>query len=369
VGRTRVLLVGRTRYRFPLTQPLRRKFDALERRLDVHVVATAATHADRAAAEDGFELVPPRRLLDGARFYVELPLRVSREIRRFEPEAVVAQSPYEALGVLLGRVLARRPTRVVVEVHGDPRTATRLYGSQARRLLSPIADAAAATAVRRADRVRTVGPFTSSVARELGAEPDATFPAYTDAETFAARPPSALPEQPCFLFVGVLERYKNVDGLIEAWRRVARLEPTARLRVVGDGSLREGVLALTDEIPFRTIWHRRLPPDGVATAIDRASVLVLPSRSEGLPRIALEALERGRPVIGARTGGIPDVVRDGENGLLVEPEDASSLIAAMVRLAGDRVLLHRLARRARPSAGRLVLSPDEYARRVEALVA
>jgi hypothetical protein len=68
---SRVLLVGRTRYRFPLAPPLRRKFEALDERLDMRVLATAATPSDRgAAANDGFELVPPRRLLAGPRFYL-----------------------------------------------------------------------------------------------------------------------------------------------------------------------------------------------------------------------------------------------------------------------------------------------------------
>ena len=145
-------MVARTRYRFPLPPPLRRKFTALDRRLDVHVLATAATAADAEAADDdSFELVPPHRprRLDGPRFYVELPFRVARQLRRFEPDAVVAQSPYEGLGILAGRALAHRKPTVVVEVHGDFRTATRLYGSPARRVLAPIADLAARTALRR----------------------------------------------------------------------------------------------------------------------------------------------------------------------------------------------------------------------------
>jgi len=367
----RVLMVGRTRYRFPLQPNLRRKFDALDRRLDVHVLATAATGADAEAGGDGFELVPPHRprRLDGPLFYLELPFRVARQLRRFEPDAVIAQSPYEALGIFAGRMLARRKPPVIVEIHGDFRTATRLYGSGARRLLAPLADFGARLAVKRADRVRTVGPFTSRVVRDCGVEPDASFPAFTDVSTFATPPTAPLPARPAFLFVGVLERYKNIECLVEAWRRVARWEPRATLRIVGNGSESAAVERLVAELPEQTHWHRRLPARGVAAALDRTSALVLPSRSEGLPRIAIEALERGRPVIGADAGGIPDVVRNLRNGLLVEPESVPSLADAMLRVARDGVLLDRLARSARPSAEHLCLSPEEYARRVETLVA
>jgi glycosyltransferase involved in cell wall biosynthesis len=368
----KVLMVGRTRYRFPLSPALHRKFSALDTRLDVHVLAAAATTGDAAAADaETFELVPPRkpRRLDGPLFYLELPFRVARHLRRFEPDAVVAQSPYEAVGIYAGRALVRQSPTVVVEVHGDFHTATRLYGSRARKLLSPIADLAARMALRRADRVRTVGPFTSDVVRAYGVEPAASFPAFTDRSTLAAKPPAPPPAAPSFLFVGVLERYKNVDSLAEAWRRVARWEPRSTLRIVGDGSERSTVERLVAELPGQTAWNRRLTNGAVAAALDRSTALLLPSRSEGLPRIAIEALERGRPVIGARAGGIPDIVQDGVNGILVAPDSIPALSEAMLSIADEPDLAARLAAGARRTAGRCSLSPDEYARRVQSLVA
>jgi len=368
----RVLMVGRTRYRFPLSPSLRRKFNALDERLDVHVLASAATEADAGTADAGtFELVPPHRprRLDGPLFYLELPFRVARQLRRFEPDAVVAQSPYEAFGIYAGRAMSRQSPTVVVEVHGDFRTATRLYGSRKRRLLSPVADLAARFALRRADRVRTVGPFTSEVVRSVGVEPDASFPAFTDVSTFAATPPTPQPSSPSFLFVGVLERYKNIECLVESWRRVARWEPRATLRIVGDGTERAAVESLVDELPDQTAWNRRLPNRAVAAALDRSTALLLPSRSEGLPRIAIEALERGRPVIGASAGGIPDVVEDGVNGILVEPESVPGLSDAMLTVAREPDLAGRLAAGARQTSGRCALSPEEYAEQVELLVA
>jgi glycosyltransferase involved in cell wall biosynthesis len=141
------------------------------------------------------------------------------------------------------------------------------------------------------------------------------------------------------------------------------------LRIVGDGTEREAVRRLVDELPEQTSWNRRLPSRAVARALDRTSALVLPSRSEGLPRIAIEALERGRPVLGTRAGGIPDVVQDGVNGLLVEPESVPELADAMLTLARDRPLLDRLADSSRSTADGLCLTPEDYASRLESLVA
>lgn len=363
----RALFAGRTRYAAPLAATQARKFEAVGRALDYRVVGTAGS---RGSAPPRFALVRPFpiRALDGAAFYLRLPFVLARELRGFRPDAVIAQSPYEGLAALAARRLARSHAPVIVEVHGDWRTAARLYGSPLRAALAPAADRAATLAVRRADAVRTVSGFTSGLVRGLGVEPAAVFHTYTEIGAFLADEPQPLPAQPRFAFVGVLERYKNVDGLAAAWRLAAPRLPGVTLELVGIGRLVETVESLARDVPAQTVWHRRLEPAAVATLLDRSTALVLPSFSEGLPRVALEALARGRPVIGSRAGGIPDAVVDGENGLLVPPGDADALAAALVRLASDRELAERLAGAARPSAERLLIPPDEYARRVAELV-
>ena len=363
----RVLFVGRTRYRFPLNRSLARKFDALGAQLDYLVLAAAAEDGARAPR---FALVPPQRprVLDGALWHVLLPLRVARALRRFGPEAVLVESPFEGAAVVLAAALARRRTRLVLDVHGDWRTATRLYGSPLRRLVSPLADRVATWAVRRADAVRPVGEFTASLVRRAGVEPAGVFPAFIDVDAFTREPPAPLPERPVALFVGVLELYKNVDGIAEAWRLAAPRVPDARLRLVGIGSRADVVERLVRDLPEQTSWTPVLAPDEVARALDDSWFLLLASRSEGLPRIVVEALARGRPVLGARSGGIPDVVHDGVNGLLVAPDDPRALADAVVRLLSDRALVERLAARARASVEPFVASPEEYARRIRALV-
>ena len=364
---TKLLIVGRTRYRLPLEPSVARKFDALRAVLELRVLASAPAGAP--VRDDIFTLVPPvsPRALDGLAFQLALPWRVAHELRDFAPDAILTQSPHEAASCLLGRRLARSRARVVVELHGDWRTATRLYGSRARRVLGPFVDRLGTSALRRADAVRTVSPYTTGLAREIGVEPAATFPAYMDLEPFLGeRKP--LPAAPCALFVGVLERYKNVDGLAEAWRAVTARVPAAQLRIVGDGSLRSVVEALRAEHPGTVRWDPRLEPTEVAAALDDSTVLVLPSRSEGMGRVLVEAFCRGRGVVATRVGGIRDLVEDGKSGLLVEPGSTRALADALARALSDAALASGLGEGAAAAAGAWLQTPEQYAERIRALV-
>ena len=359
-------MVSRTRYALPLPSPLAHKFDALDDVLDVHVLAASAGVR---TADPRFRLVRRVRpgFVDGPLFYALLPFRVASELRRIRPDAVLVQGGQETALALLGRALSRARPPVIADLHADPTTPTRLYGSRLRKALAPLGDVLARVALRRADGVRTLSDFTSNVVREAGREPTATFPAFVDVEPFLADP-APLPERPVALFVGVLERYKGVDVLADAWREAARSLPDAELHLVGSGPLAGVVADLVAELPGRTRWTERLPADGVARALDEATVLVLPSRSEGLPRIVMEAACRKRAVVATPAGGIPDLVRDGENGLLVPDQDAEALAGALVRVLGDRVLAERLGQAARGDVEDWLTTPEEYARRVRDLV-
>lgn len=363
----RVLFAGRTRYRNPLDVTHARKFAAVGELLDFRVLGSAAAAGP---SPDRFVLAPRLgpRTLDGPLFYLRLPFLIARELRSFKPDAVIAQSPYEGLGALIGRRLARSRTKVIVEIHGDWHTATRLYGAPSRAWLAPVADRVAAYAVRHADAVRTVSEFTANLVRSIGVEPAAIFHTYTEIGAFVASDPQPLPAEPRFAFVGVAERYKNIDGLAAAWRLAAPQLPGVTLELVSNGRRVAVLEQLLRDVPGQTVWHRRLEPADVAALLDRSWALVLPSFSEGLPRVAIESLARSRPVIGSDAGGIPDAVHDEQNGLLVPPGDARALADALVRLARDRALAERLATAARPSAEDLLTSPAEYARRVAAMV-
>jgi glycosyltransferase involved in cell wall biosynthesis len=113
-------------------------------------------------------------------------------------------------------------------------------------------------------------------------------------------------------------------------------------------------------------WQPELSTAEVVAALDAASVLILPSRSEGMGRVVIEAQLRGRPVLGSNVGGIPDLVTDGVDGVLFEPDRAA--IAAALRVLDDHDELTRLAANARAAGERWLVSPDEYAERMRELV-
>jgi glycosyltransferase involved in cell wall biosynthesis len=358
----RVLFVSRERFRLPLTGSQRRKWDAVAAVVDHRVLAAAAVGSQ--AGDERFHLVERvrPRILDGALFYLLLPVRIAGELREFRPDAALVQGVHETVAFLIARRLTRASTKVILDVQGDWHEATRLYGSRLRRLLNPINDALAPVAVRGADAVRTVSTQTTGLVRAVGVEPAATFPSYVDAAAFIQRPPTPLPEQPRAVFVGVLERYKAFDTLALAWRRAAPRVPGATLHVVGDGTLRDMVDGLGVE------WDPRLEPEHVAAAMDASWLVCLPSRSEGLPRVALEAAARGRAIVGGNRAGIPDVVVHGENGLLVDPDDADELAEALVRLLSDRKLAERLGDAARRTGEQWAITPAEYADKLRRLV-
>jgi glycosyltransferase involved in cell wall biosynthesis len=150
--------------------------------------------------------------------------------------------------------------------------------------------------------------------------------------------------------VGRLSPEKGQRYFVEAMAEVVRTVPAVLGLVIGDGQeeqrLRAKVqeLSLDDTIHF--IGYRR-DMHRIYSAIE---LLVLPSLSEGLPNVVLEAMSHGRPVIGTRVGGVPEAVEEGVCGLLVPPGDVAALTQAIVRLLLDPETRQRMGKAARMRA-------------------
>jgi glycosyltransferase involved in cell wall biosynthesis len=177
-----------------------------------------------------------------------------------------------------------------------------------------------------------------------------------------------VPEAQRVVFVGALEPYKNVRGLAAAWRETAARIPAAELVIVGKGSQRAVVDELRAALPAQVEHHPELPPDRVAAELDRARALVLPSWPEGLGRVVLEAFARGRTVVATDAGGIPDIVTNERDGLLVPRADTPALVTALTRVLTDRELAQRLGDAGRQTYGKWHQTPEDFAHAYRELV-
>ena len=344
----------------PLAPWLAKKWDAIDGVLDMRIL-----NAGTGAGDPRFRLLPESALA----YYGRLPADIAIELRRFRPDVVVASDPYVGAGALVARRLARRSAKVVVEVHGQPKTFTRSYGSPARRVMTPIADRVAAWSLTKADATRGLSAYTSSLIEEIRGRPaTATFPTYSDLTAFSEPAVLSVPETQRVVFVGALEPYKNPDVLADAWRTVASEFPHATLSVVGNGSRRAVIDALVAELPGQVEHHPSLAPNEVVAQIDQARALVLPSWPEGLGRVVLEAFARGRCVVATNAGGIPEIATDGVNSILLPPADGPALVDALRRILTDHELAVRLSSQARDAYWAWHQTPDDFARAYRDLI-
>jgi len=153
-----------------------------------------------------------------------------------------------------------------------------------------------------------------------------------------------------FLCVGRLIPIKGHVVLLRAFRQVLDELPEARLDIAGRGPLQHGLKDLARELGLgdavRFLGH--VTP--IQAAVEGSFAVVVPSLGEGFRMVALEAMERARPVIAAAIGGLEDLVRDGETGLLVPAGEAEPLARAMLELASDPDRATAMGREARRRA-------------------
>jgi glycosyltransferase involved in cell wall biosynthesis len=151
--------------------------------------------------------------------------------------------------------------------------------------------------------------------------------------------------------VGRLCSDKAQAGLLIAFSRLKQRHPKARLRLVGDGPDRAELESLAQSlgIAAETVFLGRLPENETLKEISKAGIFVLPSFWEGLPVAIMEAMALGIPVVTSRIAGVPELVLDGENGLLFAPANWEELARQLERLLKEPALGKRLARVARES--------------------
>ena len=280
-------------------------------------------------------------------------LEILRFAREFDPDLVHSHDAGPVLWMY--RRAARRERRpLVVTLHN---VMTRKFASVLVILAKMLRDADWVTGVSQAV-VDDVLSYERSVASRMSVITNGVVPPVADA--------SPSPDGPaCLLCMGRLDEQKGFDVAITALALVRERHPSVRLVIAGDGPERNRLIAtacglgVDDSVDFLgTVSRSR-----VATLFRECALVVMPSRFEGLPLVALEAAWAGRPVVAADVPGLSEAVVPGETALMVPPEDPEALATAIVQLldAPDRAgALGRKAQTVATARFSLDRCVDEY---------
>lgn len=303
---------------------------------EVHVVCPSTATEIGASVDDGIVMhrIPAYKTPAHPTFRVCLPWRarkaVSALLDGLRPDVVHAQAHF-----IVGRALineaAGRNLPVVATNHFMPenlfdyvRIPRRMRAYAARKAYADLSRVFA-----RADRVTAPTPRAAELLRQGGLGLD-IMPVSCGIDIDRYRTHSPRAGRPTVLFVGRLDVEKNVDELIRA-HALLPAELDVRLELVGDGSQRDKLEDLVDELGTRARvrFHGYAPEEELLAAYARATVFAMPGTAELQSLVTMEAMAAGKPVVAADAMALPHLVHPCRNGFLYEPGDVNALAARL----------------------------------------
>ncbi|MCK5061842.1 glycosyltransferase family 4 protein [Candidatus Parcubacteria bacterium] len=259
-------------------------------------------------------------------------------VKRKRIDVIISQSPlFDGwVAVIINKVYKKK---LIIEAHSDwvnslflqhripfPTTVRRLFIYLGRFSLS------------RASVVRVVSKALQDQVLEYC--PDCKiikFPAFTDIDIFKNE--TGISWEPIILFTGSLYRLKGVQLLIEAFGRLQDRFSEFKLVIIGDGPYKEDLKKLAVSSKIKKIeFTGSLSQEQVKNWMKKCWCFVLPSLSEGLGLVLLEAASLSKPLIGSNTGGISEIIIDGENGFLFTPGSIQELTKTLEKIMSDKKL-------------------------------
>lgn len=309
----KVLFLGVTRFNLSENLHLKAKYEGLSRGIKPYVLAKGRPfHKNIWGAE--FYLLRPKF------FWLQAPIAAFWICSRKKIDTIVVQGPLleGLLGAFLKMIFHKE---LIVELHGD--------WEERSPAIKGVLTFFAKKVLARADKIRAVANYLILKAKKYA--PDKTyflFPTFTDLNDFLAEKDIRFDQE--VLFVGRNDRVKGIKYLEEAFASIEKDFPGFKLSLVGEG-LPEGKLPLTE----------------VRNRMKNCYCLVLPSVTEGLPRVILEAMALAKPVVASRVGGIPDLVQDGVTGFLFEVGNVRELAEKLKTLLSDRSIAVEMGQRGR----------------------
>jgi glycosyltransferase involved in cell wall biosynthesis len=306
----------------------------LPERFDVHAWLSAAPGLDEFAAALEAREIPVLRVPPAIRPW-DLPrrLKVWLGLRRTHPDLIHIHHAYGSdpqLTAALGQAAGDMP--LVVSEHGAPEDG-RYVPPTTRRTLARAGVLTAACTSSADAMARRVGldPARVRIVPHGAGTPD------DGGEPIAARrlrdELGAAPNHPLWVCASRLEPEKGHTVLLEALLSLSRRDVQFTAALSGDGSLRQALERRAATLGIESSVRFLGAAVELGALLRAADAVVIPSRSDDLPFSALEAMVRGRPVVASAVGGLPDLIEDGVNGLLVPPGEPQLLADALERLA------------------------------------
>ena len=333
-------MLGSHVYPCPLDPTSAQKFSLMAKQESLYVVGQSGSMAFRHFTEHAHFILIPR---------LPFPLMGFLSIQLFSPlillwliffrnvTCIVAQSAYEGSPALLAKNIAAlfgKKTALVVESHGDFEKA--IFFSRKIRFKNIYRRAInflAGRSLKNADMLRAVSSATAAQLQTWApATPVVVYPAWMHLAPFFEAGMTS-DRSRTILFAGDITFGKGVDLLITAFAEIHSSTPDAQLKLAGRETNREFSLALREQINRLGLAHHvqflgMLPVDKLAHEMAGAAVVVLPSRSEGLGRVLVEALAAGTPIVCTNVGGMPDVAENCPAARVVPPENSAALAEA-----------------------------------------
>lgn len=309
----KVLFIGVTKFNLKENLHLKAKYEGLSRGIKPYILAKGSPF-HRAIWGADFYLLPK------SVFWLLAPVTAFFLCLTKKINTIVVQGPLleGLLGATLKKIFKKE---LIVEIHGD--------WEERLPSLKGVLTFFAKRVLRSADKIRGVANYLVAKAQKYApAKPFYLFPTFTDLNDFLAEKDIRFDNE--ILLVGRDDRVKGVKYLEGAFALLKNDFPQFKLVLVGEG-LPEGKLSLAE----------------VRNRMKNCYCLAVPSITEGLPRVILEAMALSKPVIASRVGGIPDLVKDGQTGFLFEAGNVPELAEKLKTLLGNQEMAVEMGKRGR----------------------
>jgi len=315
-----VLFISISNYDLDSANPhLAKKFEGLSRYVNIFLIGRGKFSRAHMWGSNFFLL--PKAIYLPAGIVLASYLCLFKKI-----DAIVCQGPLTEglIGVFLKFIFRKE---LIIEIHGDWREGPFL---NKKRLFNPLlrmmVPMAGSLSLSCADKIRTLTCIARNEIRlQFPGKKYFVFPTFTDIDMFLAEKNTNHENYICT--AAVLSPIKNIETLIEAFVKIHNKFPEFKLTIIGDGPSRDELKAISYKLKAdgRIVFTGKLSQEEVKNVIKNCFMFVLPSLSEGFGRVFIEAMALGKPVIGSKVGGVPEIIKDGSNGFLIEPKDVEGL--------------------------------------------